>query len=298
MKNWSPSRSGRAATQGRRALWCVDLRPHRAAEPILNEIRHFVESQRQADLRTIGDGLTIRPTPTRIDEAAAPRWYPVIDYSRCGNCLECLNFCLFGAYGLDEAGRILRRAARRLPRRLPGLRPHLSGRCDPLPGVRRSGDCRRSAEGRSGGRRAKWRRKGRSPEPGRGRTTARLVDSALPRTPRLPARTRPRTWIGWSMSLTARNCRLCNSCPLLSNGPNRTRSTKHRPAPALRRAQGSHPSWQKELAPSGLCIACRCPRDWGPGSRLTCPRRPSTIIQSATAGRGKIGRDDGTTTWV
>ena len=36
-----------------------------------------------------------------------PRWHPVIDYDRCTNCLECLNFCLFGTYGLDEAGRIL-----------------------------------------------------------------------------------------------------------------------------------------------------------------------------------------------
>ena len=34
------------------------------------------------------------------------RWYPVIDYSRCTNCMECLDFCLFGVYGVDLLDRI------------------------------------------------------------------------------------------------------------------------------------------------------------------------------------------------
>jgi MinD superfamily P-loop ATPase len=45
--------------------------------------------------------------PTRIDEAPARRWYPVIDYSRCTNCMECIDFCLFGVYGVDGAETIL-----------------------------------------------------------------------------------------------------------------------------------------------------------------------------------------------
>jgi NAD-dependent dihydropyrimidine dehydrogenase PreA subunit len=32
------------------------------------------------------------------------RWYPVVDRSRCDNCLHCLHFCLFGVYELDENG--------------------------------------------------------------------------------------------------------------------------------------------------------------------------------------------------
>jgi NAD-dependent dihydropyrimidine dehydrogenase PreA subunit len=44
---------------------------------------------------------------TRIDEPVARRWYPVIDYSRCTNCLECLDFCLFGVYGISSAEAIL-----------------------------------------------------------------------------------------------------------------------------------------------------------------------------------------------
>lgn len=33
-------------------------------------------------------------------------WFPVIDYDRCTNCMQCLSFCLFGVYGVDEAQRI------------------------------------------------------------------------------------------------------------------------------------------------------------------------------------------------
>jgi NAD-dependent dihydropyrimidine dehydrogenase PreA subunit len=40
-------------------------------------------------------------------EDAARRWYPVIDFSRCTNCMECIDFCLFGVYGVDKAETIL-----------------------------------------------------------------------------------------------------------------------------------------------------------------------------------------------
>ncbi len=33
-------------------------------------------------------------------------WFPVIDYDRCRNCKQCMNFCLFGVYGLSEEGRV------------------------------------------------------------------------------------------------------------------------------------------------------------------------------------------------
>ncbi len=33
-------------------------------------------------------------------------WFPVIDYDRCTNCMQCLSFCLFGVYGVDEGGKI------------------------------------------------------------------------------------------------------------------------------------------------------------------------------------------------
>ena len=32
-------------------------------------------------------------------------WFPVIDYSRCQGCQQCLGFCLFGVYGVAPDGR-------------------------------------------------------------------------------------------------------------------------------------------------------------------------------------------------
>ncbi len=33
-------------------------------------------------------------------------WFPVIDYDRCTNCMQCLSFCLFDVYGVDGAQQI------------------------------------------------------------------------------------------------------------------------------------------------------------------------------------------------
>jgi NAD-dependent dihydropyrimidine dehydrogenase PreA subunit len=44
---------------------------------------------------------------TRIADEPERRWYPVIDYSRCTNCMECIDFCLFGVYGIDRSETIL-----------------------------------------------------------------------------------------------------------------------------------------------------------------------------------------------
>jgi Pyruvate/2-oxoacid:ferredoxin oxidoreductase delta subunit len=39
-------------------------------------------------------------------EADWPAWFPVIDYSRCKNCKQCLNFCLFGVYAQTEDKKV------------------------------------------------------------------------------------------------------------------------------------------------------------------------------------------------
>ncbi len=33
-------------------------------------------------------------------------WFPVIDYDRCTNCMQCLSFCLFDVYGVDDQQKI------------------------------------------------------------------------------------------------------------------------------------------------------------------------------------------------
>ena len=46
------------------------------------------------------------------DEASVPApgkwkpWFPVIDYKRCTNCMQCLSFCLFDVYGVSTGGKI------------------------------------------------------------------------------------------------------------------------------------------------------------------------------------------------
>ncbi|HEY2585320.1 MAG TPA: ferredoxin family protein [Tepidisphaeraceae bacterium] len=46
------------------------------------------------------------------DEWNAPKpggwkpWFPVIDYGRCTNCMQCLSFCLFDVYGVNGEGKI------------------------------------------------------------------------------------------------------------------------------------------------------------------------------------------------
>lgn len=46
----------------------------------------------------------------RRAEAPAPGawkpWFPVIDYSRCTNCMQCLSFCLFDVYSVSPGGQI------------------------------------------------------------------------------------------------------------------------------------------------------------------------------------------------
>jgi NAD-dependent dihydropyrimidine dehydrogenase PreA subunit len=33
-------------------------------------------------------------------------WFPVIDYERCTNCMQCLSFCLFDVYGVSPDAKI------------------------------------------------------------------------------------------------------------------------------------------------------------------------------------------------
>ncbi len=33
-------------------------------------------------------------------------WFPVIDFGRCTNCMQCLSFCLFDVYGVSSDGKI------------------------------------------------------------------------------------------------------------------------------------------------------------------------------------------------
>ena len=52
----------------------------------------------------VGDNTDISPS----DPEPAPemRWFPVLDYSRCENCKQCISFCPFGVYTLAKDGSV------------------------------------------------------------------------------------------------------------------------------------------------------------------------------------------------
>jgi Pyruvate/2-oxoacid:ferredoxin oxidoreductase delta subunit len=58
-------------------------------------------------------GATPEALATSLAGEAAPGpaaawkpWFPVIDYSRCTNCMQCLSFCLFDVYGVSADRKI------------------------------------------------------------------------------------------------------------------------------------------------------------------------------------------------
>ncbi len=69
-----------------------ELSNNRPAGPLADEVISRVEAERQtAQAARHGDW---KP------------WFPVIDYDRCTNCMQCLSFCLFGVYGVDAGQKI------------------------------------------------------------------------------------------------------------------------------------------------------------------------------------------------
>ena len=114
-----------------RKIYCIDLRIRTDAESYIEEVKRIAEENRQ-EVVQLGGWVQGDPTadqmrrfaqptndtalgseanaveePIRIQEDSGRRWYPVIDFSRCTNCMECIDFCLFGVYGVDRAETIL-----------------------------------------------------------------------------------------------------------------------------------------------------------------------------------------------
>ncbi len=89
-----------------RNIHCIDLKATEDADALIAEIRRIVDVP---EVKSNGSGNLpiIGGTLVEVDEPASRRWYPVIDYSRCTNCMECVDFCLFGVYGVDGGENIL-----------------------------------------------------------------------------------------------------------------------------------------------------------------------------------------------
>ncbi len=101
-----------------RTIYHLDLRMEQSAQIYLDEIKRLAAEQ-STQVVSLQGGLNgtprpavppaqaARPQPTVIEESSTRRWYPVIDFSRCTNCMECIDFCLFGVYGVDQQETIL-----------------------------------------------------------------------------------------------------------------------------------------------------------------------------------------------
>jgi Pyruvate/2-oxoacid:ferredoxin oxidoreductase delta subunit len=81
-----------------------------------NEVSQGMETEgteiRFRDSRTLNPDSTValaeemREATATFKHGAWKPWFPVIDYDRCTNCMQCLSFCLFGVYGVDDGDHI------------------------------------------------------------------------------------------------------------------------------------------------------------------------------------------------
>jgi Pyruvate/2-oxoacid:ferredoxin oxidoreductase delta subunit len=98
------------ATSGERAVSGVDGSPTvvlgRFARP------PEITGAQARDIAGLDAGQIADLVEATRAELDAPRhgewkpWFPVIDYDRCTNCMQCLSFCLFGVYGVDAQSRL------------------------------------------------------------------------------------------------------------------------------------------------------------------------------------------------
>ncbi len=79
-----------------REIVCVNLR-----EPLGEEYERF---------KAAADDLPVDPDFSMPESLEQKKewipWYPVIDRDHCVNCMQCLNFCLFGVYHPDKNGQV------------------------------------------------------------------------------------------------------------------------------------------------------------------------------------------------
>jgi NAD-dependent dihydropyrimidine dehydrogenase PreA subunit len=76
--------------------------------PSADQLQRYLQPERLLQARRAFDaGTATLEDKVLLPEDTGRRWYPVIDYSRCTNCMECIDFCLFGVYGVDALDRIL-----------------------------------------------------------------------------------------------------------------------------------------------------------------------------------------------
>lgn len=82
----------------------VDLMGWIQGNPKQEQLERYLQPERMLSAANDSNG---NGDSDVLPESVKRRWYPVIDYSRCTNCMECIDFCLFGVYGVDRQDVIL-----------------------------------------------------------------------------------------------------------------------------------------------------------------------------------------------
>ncbi len=76
------------------------------AEEATSERVRFTNVSGFTDDQIVGAVEVVRAEKNAVQQGGWKPWFPVIDYDRCTNCMQCLSFCLFGVYGADREGHI------------------------------------------------------------------------------------------------------------------------------------------------------------------------------------------------
>ena len=92
-----------------RTIWSLDLRDTDDTAMHVAEIQRILRDLRAASANADPAASVTLPSVIRMQpsDASLSRWYPVIDFGRCNDCMECLEFCLFGVYGVDDDGHVV-----------------------------------------------------------------------------------------------------------------------------------------------------------------------------------------------
>jgi Pyruvate/2-oxoacid:ferredoxin oxidoreductase delta subunit len=84
--------------------WFMEEHAPRIGES-LQSGKAYVRDVNGMDTETVLELVeTIRSGVGALQPGLWKPWFPVIDYARCVNCLQCLSFCLFGVYGTSPEG--------------------------------------------------------------------------------------------------------------------------------------------------------------------------------------------------
>ena len=82
----------------------AEANPDRAEDG--DAVVHFRDIRNLATADVVALAESIRAELNLPKPGGWKPWFPVIDYDRCTNCMQCLSFCLFDVYGIDADKKI------------------------------------------------------------------------------------------------------------------------------------------------------------------------------------------------